>query len=45
MEVRRGCRAPRQEQEESFICLFGIAGLVCGVAMLGQEGQDGAMDS
>ena len=45
MEVRRDCRAPRQEQEESFICLFGIAGLVCGVATVGRKCQDGAMES
>lgn len=41
MEVRRGCRAPRQEQEESFVCLCETAGLVCGAATVGQECPDG----
>ena len=42
---RRGRRAPRQQQEEAFLWLLEIAGLVCGVATVAQEGQDGALES
>jgi len=45
MDDSRGRRAPRQQREETFLWLLEIAGLVCGVATVAQEGQNGALES